>query len=301
MTAPSPEAALPDTPSPPTPSPDAPSLDAPGAGVAANLARWNARAEIHLADRTGFYDVAGVVAGEVGFAGVSDDDLGPVEGLRIAHVQCHFGLDSLILARKGAEVEGLDFSPVAIEGARALAARTGLPARFHLGDALSAAQVMGAGRFDMVFVTWGTICWLPDVFAWAAQDAALLKPGGRLFFRDSHPAAQALDPVEGRLVPCFNWRTPRHAPLRFEEATTYTGDEAPLPALADHEWIHPVSDIVAGLMQAGLRLDGLEEHDFLVWDMWPGWTEQGEDGLWRFPQGAVRVPLSLTVRASRPA
>ncbi|MDF2232476.1 class I SAM-dependent methyltransferase [Albimonas sp. CAU 1670] len=269
--------------------------------LAANLARWNARAEIHMADRTGFYDVEGVVAGTRTFEGVSDADLGPVEGLRIAHVQCHFGLDSLILARKGAVVEGLDFSPVAIEGARALAAQTGLPATFHLGDAMRAAEVMGAGRFDMVFVTWGTICWLPDVFAWGAQVAALLKPGGRLFFRDGHPAAQALDPVDGRLVPCFDWRTAREAPLRFEEETTYTGDADALPPVADHEWIHPVSDIVMALLRAGLRLDGIEEHDFLVWDMWPGVTERGEDGLWRLPPGQVRVPLSLTVRASRPA
>ena len=281
----------------PAPDPSA----AAEAAVAANLARWNARAEIHIADRTGFYDVEGVVAGTRGFEGVSDADLGPVAGLRIAHVQCHFGLDSLILARKGAVVEGLDFSPVAIEGARALAAKTGLPASFHLGDALDAARVMGAGRFDMVFVTWGTICWLPDVHAWAAQVAALLKPGGRLFFRDGHPFAQMLDPVEGRLVPCFDWRTPRGAPLRFEEETTYNGDGTALPAVADHEWIHPLSDILGGLIAAGMRIEGVEEHDFLVWDMWPGFTAKGSDGLWRLPAGAPRVPLSLTVRASKPA
>lgn len=269
--------------------------------IAANLARWNARAAIHLADRTGFYDVAGVLAGTRGLEGVDEAELGPLAGLRIAHLQCHFGLDSLILARMGARVEGLDFSPVAVEAARALADRAGLPARFHLGDVQRAAEVLGPGRFDMVFATFGTICWLPDIGAWGAQAAALLKPGGRLFFRDSHPQAQALDPQDGRLVPCFDWRTPREAPLRFDEAQTYTGDAEPLPPVGDHEWIHPVSDIVMSLIGAGLRLDAIEEGDSLVWDMWPGLTRQDPDGLWRLPPEHVRVPLCLTIRASRPA
>ena len=280
-------------------SPSSPS-DPVARALAANRERWDARAAIHMQDRTGFYRVDEILAGTAGFEGISAEDLGPVEGLRIAHVQCHFGLDSLILARMGATVEGLDFSPVAIEGAREMAARAGLPLTFHLGDALEASRVMGAGRFDMVFVSWGTICWLPDVRAWAREVAALLAPGGRLFFRDCHPLAQTLDPVEGRLAVCFDWRTPREAPLTFEEAQSYNGDEAPLPASPDHEWIHPISDILGGLLEAGMRLDSLDEHDFLVWNMWPGLCVEDAQGLWRLPQDRPRIPLSLTIRARKP-
>lgn len=274
------------------------------AGVAANRRRWDARARIHVADRTGFYGVEafrkGAAPEAAPFGDIDRDALGPVAGLRIAHLQCHFGLDTLRLARQGAVAEGLDFSPAAIAAARRLAAETGIPARFHEADVRDAAAVMGPGRFDLVYITWGTISWLPELTRWAAQIAALLVPGGRLFFRDAHPAAEQLDLTARGLVPCFDWRTPEGAPLRFHDQASYTGDAAALPTEPDHNWIHPVSDLATALLSAGLEIRSMTEHDALVWDIWPGLTRKGPDGLWRLPEGHVRTPLSLTVTARKP-
>ncbi|MEM1312992.1 MAG: class I SAM-dependent methyltransferase [Pseudomonadota bacterium] len=273
-------------------------------GLAAKLAetraRWDARARIHAADRSGFYRVQAFLDGDDGIETLTRDDLGPLEGLRLAHLQCHFGLDTLRLKRWGAEaVAGLDYSSEAIRQARALAARTGLDAAFHEADVYDAAQVLGAGRWDLVFVTWGAINWLPDIRRWAAVCGALLRPGGRLFLREGHPFCMTLDVEDGVLKPLYDWRTPPGTPLRFEEAQSYSGDADRLPAGGDHEWIHPLSDIFGGLREAGLTVERFEEHEWLVWDMYPGLTVAGEDGLYRLPEGLPRMPLSFTITARK--
>ena len=113
------------------------------------------------------------------------------------HLQCHFGLDSL--ARAGARVTGLDFSARAIDAARALAEELDLEARFVEGDVYDAGELIPA-RFDLVYVTWGTICWLPDIRGWARVAAAALRPGGRLFFADAHPFLLTLDDEKASAV-----------------------------------------------------------------------------------------------------
>ncbi|MEM6439636.1 MAG: class I SAM-dependent methyltransferase [Pseudomonadota bacterium] len=276
---------------------------APGdiaARMAETRARWDARARIHAADRSGFYRVQAFLDGETELEAASAGDLGPLEDKRVAHLQCHFGLDTLRLKRLGAaEIAGLDYSAEAIRQARALAAKSGLEATFHEADVYDAPAVLGEGRWDLVYVTWGAINWLPDIGRWAAVCAALLAPGGRLFLRDGHPFCQMLDVVEGELKLCYDWRTPRAAPLRFEEAQSYSGDEDPLPEGGDHEWIHAMSDIVGGVLEAGLTLERLEEHEWLVWDMYPGLTVKGEDGLYRLPEGLPRIPQSFTLVARK--
>jgi 2-polyprenyl-3-methyl-5-hydroxy-6-metoxy-1,4-benzoquinol methylase len=63
-------------------------------------------------------------------------ELGEIAGKRLIHLQCHFGLDTLILARKGAVATGLDFSPAAIAEARRPAAEIGVAADFVCADVL---------------------------------------------------------------------------------------------------------------------------------------------------------------------
>jgi SAM-dependent methyltransferase len=156
--------------------------------LAANPRNWDERVPIHRRDRSGFYAVERFLAGDKHLHAIELGELGDVAGERVVHLQCHFGLDTLILARHGARVTGVDFSSAAIAEAKRLAQQTGLAAEFVCADIYDARRAV-TGDFDIAYTTWGTICWLPDLNRWAQVIAALLA---------------------GR-VPVFRRRAPEHA------------------------------------------------------------------------------------------
>src|SRR5205085_4477611 len=222
--------------------------------LAANRRNWDERVPIHRRDRTGFYAVERFLVGEKRLRAIEIGELGDVKGKRLIHLQCHFGLDTLILARLGAIVTGLDFSPAAIAEARLLADKIGVAAEFVCADVYDARGVV-VGEFDIAYVTWGTICWLPDLTGWAQTIASLLAPGGYLYFADAHPNMLILEEKDGRLVHEYPLDTPPEAPLVFDAAHTYNDDATPLQATRTYEWIHSLSRVVGALIRAGLALD----------------------------------------------
>ncbi len=263
-----------------------------------NRRNWDERAGVHLRDNTGFYRLQAFKVGADVLGPIEAAEIGDVRGKRVIHLQCHFGLDTLCLARRGAEATGLDFSPAALAGARGLAAELGIAARFveaNLYDARAALD----GIFDLAYVTWGAINWLPDIRGWAAVVASLLGPGGALYLAESHPSALILEQIEGRLVPYYPWRTPPDRPLVFDEPKTYTGDETPLANNRNYSWVHPLSDILGGLIAAGLRIEFLHEHQALPWRLFPMMVP-GPEGMYRLPDGAVSMPLAFSLMARKP-
>jgi SAM-dependent methyltransferase len=262
-----------------------------------NRRNWEDRVPIHVRDATGAYQIAAFLAGQDKLHPIEAAEIGDVRGRRLLHLQCHIGLDTLALARRGAEVTGLDFSARAIAAAHDFARRTGIAARFVEGNVYAAARLT-PGPFDIVYTTWGTICWLPDVARWAQVIATVLAPGGLLYFADGHPAAQMLEEIGGRLVATYRWRTPPDAPLTFEDCTTYTGDPTPLANPRTCQWIHSLADIVSALLDAGLRIEMLHEHDRLPWKLFPMMVDAGES-LCRLPDGVPSIPLALSLRARK--
>jgi SAM-dependent methyltransferase len=262
----------------------------------ANLSSWNMRAALHARDGTGTYGVADFLTGRDTLHTIEASEIGDVRGRRVAHLQCHFGLDTLSLAQRGADATGLDFSPVAIAAARDLAARAGLSATFVEANVYEAREHL-EGLFDLVFVTWGTICWLPDIHRWGEVVASLLAPGGFIYLADTHPSAMVFDEHDGRYEPTFEWRTPKERPDRFVESQTYTGDAFPEPS-ESFNWIHPLSDILGSLIGAGLRLDFLHEHEVLPYKLFPSMVI-AEDGFYRLPDGAVPFPLSFSLKSTK--
>ena len=265
---------------------------------AANRRNWDERVAIHRRDRSGFYAVERFLAGGKELHAIEWGELGDVVGRRVVHLQCHFGLDTLILARYGAVVTGLDFSPAAIDEARRLAGATGLAAEFVCANVYDARAAL-SGEFDIAYVTWGTICWLPDVAGWARTIASLLAPGGFLYFVDAHPNMLILEERDGRLVHQFPIDTPVERPLVFDEAETYNDDPTPLAAKRTYEWIHSLSRVIGALRAAGLSLDFLHEHAGLPWPPFP-MCVRGADGLWHLPQSIPAFPLSYSLRATKP-
>lgn len=262
-----------------------------------NRKSWDERVAIHRRDETKFYDVDKVLAGRDKLNAIEAAEIGDISGLRIAHLQCHFGLDSICLARRGASVTGLDFSSAAIAEARALAKQLGVDAQFVEGNVYDARELI-TGDFDMVYVTWGAINWLPDIAQWAKVVASLLKKGGRLYLAESHPNILPFDWVDGRIGPRFDWRTPKDAPIIAETEVTYTGATDILTNKKLYEWQHPLSDIINSLMAAGMALNWLHEHAATTWAFFPNMTVC-EDGLYRLPADHVQLPLAFSLEARK--
>lgn len=264
-----------------------------------NRKNWNDRAAIHFKDEAGGYRVQAFLEGADNLHDIEHGEIGDVAGKRIAHLQCHFGIDTLCLARRGASCVGLDFSPVAIAAARELQAKTGLDAQFVEGNVYDARALI-EGDFDMVYVTWGAIGWLPDVAHWAKVVASLLKPEGTLYLLEGHPTLLLADERTPELRPGYSWRTPQDQPLTMNEVTTYTGDTAPVTHTTTHEWIHPLSDIVNGIIGAGLRLDALNEHELLAWQFAPIMVPvEGRRRMWKLPDGFPKLPLAFSIKATK--
>jgi SAM-dependent methyltransferase len=149
-------------------------------GSAVNRANWDVWAAAHGQDA--YYDSRGLVAGadsltDVERAGVAAA-VGSVEGLDVLHVQCHLGFDAISLARRGARVTGVDFSPVALEKARDLARRCGADVAFVEADATSLPATLH-GRFSLAYATMGILCWIADVDAWMASVAYRFRVSGQ--------------------------------------------------------------------------------------------------------------------------
>jgi len=271
---------------------------------AVNRAAWDERACIHVEDASGFYGVAAFKAGASSLYPIEAVEIGDVTGKRLVHLQCHFGLDTLSLARRGASVTGLDFSSEAISAARALAAETNIAATFVEGNVYDARRLI-AGHFDVVYVTWGAVNWLPDIRAWAEVVASLLARNGVLYLAETHPCKMTLSESGDRLVAMTDWRTPKDKPLAYEDdgssegALSYTGDRLGPDGRQGRRWLHPLSEILGGLIAAGLRITMFNEHEVLPYKGYAMMVPTGGK-LYRLPDGITRFPLAFSLKAVKP-
>ena len=266
---------------------------------AANRAMWDESVPVHV--RSVFYDVAALRAGTARLYPIEQAELGGVSGLDVLHLQCHFGYDSLVLAQAGARVTGLDFSAPAIAAARSLADELGLAgqARFVQADLYDAVQALDApGRFDLVFVSWGALMWLHDIRGWAAIVAHFLKPGGRLYLAEGHPVAWTVHgaPADGAGP---RWDVPYfHAgPVRDDNGRDYADESVVLAAASTSVFLHPLGALVTALIDAGLSLEYLHEHDAVPWRMYDG-LRSDADRLFRWPDQRW-LPLAFSLSARR--
>jgi SAM-dependent methyltransferase len=222
----------------------------------ANLANWNSRVRVHASSR--FYDVEGWLLRAPGPPSMEMEALGDLEGKTLVHLQCHFGMDTMQWARAGAIVTGLDFSPAAIDEAISLAKRAGLSERasFVCANVYDAPQALSSKRFDVVYVSLGALCWLPDVTAWGGVVADLLAPGGRLYLHDGHPFSSCFDDDGEQVI--YSYFEEPDSPFVSDGDFTYTDGER-LSFTRTYEWNHSVGEIVAALTKRGLVIDSLIE------------------------------------------
>jgi SAM-dependent methyltransferase len=270
---------------------------------AVNRASWDERAPAHAAAPE--YALDQFVA-DPGFLSevvrFDQPRLGDVRGLRGVHLQCHIGTDTLSLARLGAVMTGLDFSPVALGQARELARRIGSPTEFVESDVYRAADVLPAGGFDLVYTGVGALCWLPSIRRWASVVARLLRPGGRLFIREGHPMLWALaDPRPDQLLVVDHPYFEREEPTVWTGGGTYVTTEVEFQHNVSMEWNHGLGEIVSALLAEGMTITGLAEHDSAPWDALPGMTQEAGGGEFRLTDRPWRLPHTYTLQAVKTA
>jgi 2-polyprenyl-3-methyl-5-hydroxy-6-metoxy-1,4-benzoquinol methylase len=282
-----------------------------------NRANWDSRAPIHARS----YGIDALLSSPDTLSDVVRFDqarLGRLDGLDVVHLQCHLGTDTLSLARLGAAgVTGVDLSPASLAEARKLAEAAGTPIEYVEADVYSAPAVLRR-QFDLVYTGIGAICWLPSISRWAQTVSALLRPGGRLFVRDGHPVLNSLIQVElgpdpadrsqqptitaggGRTVALELPYYEQQAWLAWREEQTYAGDGV-VGSPVSVEWNHGLAEIVTAVLDAGLQLTSLTEHDSVPWEPFPGlMSYDPRTGEYRLTDRPQRLPASFTLTAVKP-
>ena len=272
-----------------------------------NRALWDERVPIHV--DSDFYGVEQFLAGQSKLRFFEHDELPDLTGKRLLHLQCHFGLDTLSLARLGATVTGLDFSQPALDAAADIARRAGIErTRWVQSDVYAAREALGGERFDVVYTGGGAINWLGDIERWARVVADSVEPGGTLYLWEFHPVADIFDDEreDGLLVARYPYFTPPDAPLRWDTPGTFTDRDAATEHTVSYEWNHPIGSVVSALITAGLQLEFLHEFPVNAFQRFP-WMVLDESRskpgrpYYVLPDGPERVPMMYSLRAVKPA
>jgi SAM-dependent methyltransferase len=260
--------------------------------IETNRAMWDERVPIHVESE--FYAVEKFLAGDSPLRDFELTELTGVEGCTLVHPQCHFGLDTLAWARRGARVTGLDFSQPAIEAAREVAQRAGIEAEFVQAKVYDAAQALENRQFDIVYTGLGAINWLPDIERWAQTMLSLMKPHGRFYLAEFHPFSAVFAEESLELDQSYFDRGPHH----WDEPGTY----ADLSAATEHnrsvEWYHTLGDVISALTGTGLQIEFLHEHDYTLFPRWP-FLERHDNGVYRLPAEMPGLPLMYSLLATR--
>jgi ubiquinone/menaquinone biosynthesis C-methylase UbiE len=257
-----------------------------------NRVAWNAKTPVHVA--SAFYDMPGFLAGKTSLKEMELGLLGDVKEKRILHLQCHFGQDTLSLARMGAKVTGVDFSDAAIAQARQLAEELKLDARFVECDVYSLKEHLDE-KFDIVFTSYGAIGWLPDMTRWADVVQHFVKPGGKLVLVEFHPVVWMFDEKFSRVqYSYFN----TGAIVEKGEGTYADRSAALFDEMAG--WIHPISDVLQSLREAGLLMEQFREWDYSPYGCF-GVDEIDEDapGVFRVKHLKGKIPMTYGIVAGK--
>ncbi len=254
----------------------------------ANRHAWNIRLETHK--NSEFYDVEGWKAGKTSLQEIELRELGDVAGKSLLHLQCHFGQDTLSWARLGAHVTGCDLSEKAIDYARELARELQPDARFVCCNIYDLPQHL-EGQFDIVFTSYGVIGWLPDLQPWARVVAHFLKKGGVFYLAEFHPVIWMFDDKMER----FQYAYHNAGVIESEQSGTYANRYAELK-YTEYGWNHSLSEVINSLIEAGLRLEFLNEYPYSPYNCFDKMV-RGADGNYRIQGLEGLIPMVYSLRA----
>ena len=256
--------------------------------LAINQASWNNRVETHL--NAAFYDLEGFLAGNTSLNEIELNLLRDLKGKNVLHLQCHFGQDTLSLARLGADVTGIDLSDKAIEAAKELAIKDESTASFICSDVYELPNHLEQ-QFDVVFTSYGTIGWLPDLDKWAQVISHFLKPNGQLVFVEFHPVVWMFDDQFEKVA--YNYFNT--CAIVETETGTYADKDAPI----EQEyvmWNHSMSEVITSLLAHGLQIQSLKEYDYSPYNCFSN-TVQLAPRKYRIKHLGDKIPMVYSVVA----
>lgn len=255
-----------------------------------NKESWNNRVEVHV--DSDFYNTPAFIAGKNSLKAPELALLGDVAGKSVLHLQCHFGQDSISFARMGAKVTGIDLSDAAIQQAKELNVQCGTNVEFIVSDVYDLPNHLD-GQFDIVYTSYGTIGWLPDLDKWANVVNHFLKDGGKFVFAEFHPAVWMFDDDHNAV----SHRYFTSEPIVETYSGTYAQPDSDLEVKAI-SWNHGLAEVITSLMDQGLSLSHFKEYDFAPYNCFNGMQEDGPD-MYRISKFGNKLPLMYTLVAEK--
>ena len=256
-----------------------------------NKKSWNEKTESHF--NSDFYNTPAFINGKNSLNDIELNLLGDLRGKKILHLQCHFGQDTLSLQRMGASVTGVDFSEAAIEKANLLNNQLGLNAQFICCDVFSLPEHLQNEQFDLVFTSYGTIGWLPDIAKWAEVVAHYLKPNGKFIFAEFHPLIWMYDNDFTKITYSYF----KHDAIVETESGSYASRESGEP-FTTITWNHSIGEVVSALVKQGLVIEDLQEYDYSPYNCF-SFVEESAPGKFRIKGMHNFVPMVYSLVANR--
>lgn len=258
--------------------------------ISINKASWNERTNHHVT--SDFYEHENFLNGKNSLKSIEMALLGDVTNKKILHLQCHFGQDTISLSRLGAVATGVDFSENAIAIAIESADQLKLNTKFINCDIYDLPNHINE-KFDIVFTSYGTIGWLPDLDKWAKIVAQFLKPGGKFIMADFHPVVWMFDDNFEKVG--YNYF--KDAPIIEETDGTYAEKNAPIK-VKSMSWNHSTSELLNSLLQNELTLDSFNEYNYSPYDCF-NFTEEFSPGKFRIKHLENKIPMVYSILATR--
>ena len=269
----------------------------------ANKSLWNQRTVVHK--DSAFYDLPGFKAGANVLTPIELTEIGDVKAKSLLHLQCHFGMDTMSLSRMGAICVGVDLSDEAIKLATEINDELKLDAKFiccNVYDLLSGSvestkvSPVGGdseGAFDIVFTSYGTIGWLPDLDPWAEVIAERLKPGGFFYMAEFHPVVWMFDDEFTHIKYYYDNREL----IVTENEGTYTDRNADIKG-KEYSWNHSISEVLNALINAGLKIEFFNEHMYSPYPCFRNMIET-ETGQWHIKGMEGKIPMVYSLRVRK--
>ncbi|MEM6360865.1 MAG: class I SAM-dependent methyltransferase [Bacteroidota bacterium] len=257
----------------------------------ANKQAWDIKTPIHK--MSSFYDIDGFLKGKSSLYSIEQRELPKLSGKDVLHLQCHFGLDTISFSRMGANATGVDISDVSIHTARKLNNQCNQSAKFICSNIYNLDDKIRQ-KFDLVYCSYGSVIWLPDLQLWAKMISSFLKPEGSIYIVDFHPILVSLSYLESSSLEISYFNNPS-IPLYRRSRRTYTRLDLPEETI-EYTWNHSLSEIINSLLMAGLNIEFFNEFPYIPFDCFPNLIKS-DDGNWRVKGKENLFPLCYSISA----